>query len=79
MPKCSFCHKVYQIPYGLTYVLSDGTVLHLCSSKCRKNFHMGRKNRNLAWVRKMKPTGEIIQKTEEVKEEKAVSKKEEKK
>jgi large subunit ribosomal protein L24e len=54
MPKCSFCHSMYEFPRGLTYVLIDGTVMHFCSSKCRKNFKMGRKNKKVKWVRKMK-------------------------
>ena len=48
MPKCSYCGSMYDVPKGLTYVLKDGTVKLLCSSKCRKNFLMGR--RKVRWV-----------------------------
>jgi large subunit ribosomal protein L24e len=54
MPKCSFCKSVYEFPRGLTYALNDGVVMHFCSSKCRKNFEMGRKNKKVKWVSKMK-------------------------
>ena len=54
MPECSFCHKMYDIPRGLTFVLSNGEILHFCSSKCRKNHKMGRKGDKQNWVRKQK-------------------------
>ncbi len=67
MPKCSFCSKVYEFPRGLTLVLNEGTVLHFCSSKCRKNFQLGRKSKKVKWVKKMKHTkAEMIK---EIKEE----------
>jgi ribosomal protein L24E len=48
MPKCSFCGKDYDIHKGLTYILKDGTIKHLCSSKCRKNMLM--KRRKVRWI-----------------------------
>jgi len=48
MPKCSYCGKMYEIPNGLTYVMKDGVVKYLCSSKCRKNMMMNR--RKVRWV-----------------------------
>lgn len=48
MPKCSYCGKMYDIPKGLTFVKTDGTIKYLCSSKCRKNMLMGR--RKVRWV-----------------------------
>ena len=48
MPKCSYCEKNYEFPRGLTYILKDGTVNHLCSSKCKKNMSMGR--RKVRWL-----------------------------
>lgn len=75
MPKCSFCKKVYEFPRGLTLALNDGVVLHFCSSKCRKNWKMGRKSQKTEWVRKMKHAEEELVK--EIKEE--ASEKEEKK
>ena len=54
MPSCSYCGKMYDIPRGLTLVMLDGTVKHLCSSKCRKNMKM--KRRKVRWISKMKQT-----------------------
>jgi len=55
---------MYDVPKGLTLVSKDGTVKHLCSSKCRKNMAM--KRRKTEWVRKTKKTKEEIK--EEIKE-----------
>lgn len=52
MPKCSFCGTMYENPHGLSLVKNDGTVKHLCSSKCRKNLLM--KRRKVRWVLKTK-------------------------
>ncbi len=54
MPKCSFCGKQYEWPRGLTFVKTDGTVLHFCSSKCRKNLKLGRKSKKVKWIKKEK-------------------------
>ena len=56
MPKCSYCGKEYDIPRGLTFVTIDGTVKHLCSSKCRKNMKMNR--RKVRWISKKKKVKE---------------------
>ncbi|MEX2017528.1 MAG: hypothetical protein WD876_03580 [Candidatus Pacearchaeota archaeon] len=50
MPKCVYCGKLYDIPRGLTWVMNDGRILYLCSSKCRKNMLM--KRRKVRWVHK---------------------------
>jgi len=47
MPKCVYCGKTYDVPRGLTLVMKDGTINYLCSSKCRKNMLM--KRRNVKW------------------------------
>ena len=52
MPKCVYCKQNYEIPRGLTLVMKDGTINHLCSSKCRKNMTM--KRRKVRWVSKSK-------------------------
>lgn len=52
MPKCVYCGKVYDIHRGLTLVKSDGKILHLCSSKCKKNMAM--KRRKVRWISKKK-------------------------
>jgi len=54
MPKCSFCGEDYDVPRGLTYVLLNGEVLYFCSSKCQKNYKMGRRGDKQNWVRKVK-------------------------
>ncbi len=70
---------MYEFPYGLTLVLNDGSVLHFCSSKCRKNFQLGRKSRKVKWIKKMKHTrAEMIAEIKEEAEEKEMEKKEEK-
>jgi large subunit ribosomal protein L24e len=53
MPRCSFCKQIYEFPRGLTYVLNDGNVKYFCSSKCRKNdLLLKRDNKKVNWVRK---------------------------
>jgi large subunit ribosomal protein L24e len=54
MPVCSFCKRSYEFPRGTTLVQKDGNVKYLCSSKCRKNFLMGRDNRKVKWIKKQK-------------------------
>ncbi len=92
MPKCVYCGKMYENPKGLTLIMKDGTINHLCSPKCRKNMAM--KRRKVRWISKAKKTKADIQaeiKAEvkeveetaeapkiEVKEEKEKSKSEEK-
>ncbi|MFZ5955445.1 MAG: 50S ribosomal protein L24e [Nanoarchaeota archaeon] len=58
MPVCSFCKKSYEIPRGMTIVQKDGTIKYFCSSKCRKNFEMGRDARKVKWVKKQKKIDE---------------------
>jgi len=54
MPKCSFCKLSYEFPRGITIVQKDGNPKHFCSSKCRKNSKIGRDNRKVKWVKKVK-------------------------
>jgi ribosomal protein L24E len=68
MPKCSYCGKMYDIPHGLTLVMTDGSVKHLCSSKCQKNMKM--KRRKTRWISKMKKSkaeelAEVIEESKE--------------
>jgi len=46
---------------------TDSIVKHFCSSKCRKNFEMGRDNKKVDWVRKFKQTE--VDKVEQLKKE----------
>lgn len=52
MTKCVYCKKNYENPRGLTLVMNNGTINHLCSSKCRKNMKM--KRRKVRWISKTK-------------------------
>jgi ribosomal protein L24E len=52
MPKCVYCGQQYEFPKGLTLVMKDGTINHLCSGKCRKNMLM--KRRKVRWILKKK-------------------------
>lgn len=52
MPVCSFCKEHYEFPKGISVVQKDGNVKYFCSSKCRKNFEMGRDNKKVKWIRK---------------------------
>lgn len=52
MPKCVYCGTDYEFPRGLTLVMKDGAINHLCSSKCRKNMAM--KRRKVRWISKKK-------------------------
>ena len=60
MVKCSYCKKDYENPRGLTLVMTNGTIHHLCSSKCRKNMLM--KRRKVRWISKKQPGEKKIDK-----------------
>ncbi|MFA5019924.1 MAG: 50S ribosomal protein L24 [Candidatus Pacearchaeota archaeon] len=67
MPVCSYCQKNYKNPRGLTFVLSNGDILYFCSSKCKKNHDLGRKQKKIKWIIKKKK-GEKQDKTIEEQE-----------
>jgi len=67
MPFCSFCKQSYEIPRGMTLIMVDGTIKHLCSSKCRKNMLM--KRRKVRWVLKQKKVKIVPEVKSEVKKE----------
>ena len=50
MPKCSYCKRDYELHEGVTLVMINGTINHLCSSKCKKNLAL--KRRKVRWVSK---------------------------
>jgi len=52
MPKCVYCGKQYEFPRGLTLVMINGKINHLCSAKCQKNMKM--KRRSIGWVENKK-------------------------
>ncbi|MEM0037743.1 MAG: 50S ribosomal protein L24e [Zestosphaera sp.] len=47
--KCSFCGSEVRPGTGLTLVKNDGTLLHFCSSKCFKNYKLGRDAKRTPW------------------------------
>ena len=69
MVKCTFCGREYEFPYGLTEFDITGHTKHYCSSKCRKNFKMGRENDKIKWTKvyheKKKSEVKIIEKPAE--------------
>lgn len=48
--KCSFCGSDIEVGSGLMYVRNDGSIFWFCSSKCFKNFKLGRDPRKLPWT-----------------------------
>jgi len=52
--KCSFCGKVIKSGTGKMFARNDGTVFYWCSSKCEKNYDLGRESKQRKWSRKQK-------------------------
>jgi large subunit ribosomal protein L24e len=52
--KCSFCNEKIKPGTGKMFVKNDGTIYYWCSSKCEKNYRLGRVGKKLSWVRKKK-------------------------
>jgi len=51
MPNCSFCGDPVAKGTGLLYVKKDGTLFYFCSSKCRKNaLLLKREGRRQKWT-----------------------------
>lgn len=49
--RCSFCGHEFSPGTGIMYVNNDGTILWFCSSKCRKNsLVLKRDPRKLKWT-----------------------------
>lgn len=51
---CSFCGKNIVSGTGKMYVKIDGTVFYFDTSKCEKNFMMGRESKKRKWSRPAK-------------------------
>ena len=47
---CVFCGSAIELGTGKMFVKRDGTVHNFCSSKCEKNFKLGRLARRVAWT-----------------------------
>lgn len=52
--KCSFCKATIRRGTGKMFVKNDGTIFYWCSSKCQKNFKLGRSAKKVEWVKKTK-------------------------
>jgi large subunit ribosomal protein L24e len=52
MAKCSYCGDQIPIGRGIIFVELSGRIMNFCSSKCRKNFNLGRDGSKLNWIRK---------------------------
>ena len=72
MHKCVYCGKMYDVHRGLTLVMNDGTINHLCSGKCRKNKFM--KKRKVRWISKARKSKEDIRKEVLARSEEAAEK-----
>lgn len=50
---CSFCNRKIKTATGIMLVKNDGSIIYLCSAKCRKNmFKLKREPRRLKWTNK---------------------------
>ncbi|MCK4335682.1 MAG: 50S ribosomal protein L24e [Candidatus Aenigmarchaeota archaeon] len=48
--KCSVCKSNVLKGSGKMFVRNDGRIFYFCSSKCQKNWNMGREGKKLKWV-----------------------------
>ena len=51
---CSFCGKAYEIGTGIQIAKNDGNIIYFCSSKCRKNFNLGRSAIHTRWTQRFR-------------------------
>ncbi|MEG3056566.1 MAG: 50S ribosomal protein L24e [Methanoculleus sp.] len=47
---CSFCGGPLEPGTGKMFVRRDGTIYYFCSSKCQKNYRLGRVPRRVQWT-----------------------------
>ncbi|MBI2547452.1 MAG: 50S ribosomal protein L24e [Candidatus Aenigmarchaeota archaeon] len=52
--KCSFCGSNITRGTGKMFVRNTGEIFYWCSSKCEKNFRMGRERKKLRWIKREK-------------------------
>lgn len=71
MHKCSYCKREYSPHQGVTLVLNSGTIVYLCSSKCRKNYYM--KRRKVRWISKGVEAKEVAEAHEKKKADKVAA------
>lgn len=51
MHKCHICSKQIEQGIGILYVLTDGKIIPLCSSKCRNAYKLKRTVKRLQWTK----------------------------
>ncbi|MGC9148506.1 MAG: 50S ribosomal protein L24e [Sulfolobales archaeon] len=49
--KCDYCGREIPPGQGIMYVSNKGVIMWFCSSKCFKNFKLGRDPRRLPWTK----------------------------
>lgn len=49
--KCSFCGNNIKAGAGKMFVKSTGEIIFYCSSKCEKNYNLGRTGKKLKWTK----------------------------
>ncbi len=54
MAKCSFCDTIIKAGRGKISITKEGRAMSLCSSKCEKNFKLGRNPKKMKWITKRK-------------------------
>lgn len=47
---CSFCGDAMEPGTGKMFVRKDGQIFFFCSTKCQKNYKLGRIPRRVAWT-----------------------------
>lgn len=52
MVKCSYCGRQAKQSKLRIFVEISGRILNFCSSKCRRNYNLGRDAKKVGWVRK---------------------------
>lgn len=50
--RCSFCGGRVVPGTGVMFVKRDGSLLYFCSSKCERNFRLGRRADRVRWTEK---------------------------
>lgn len=49
--KCSICKVNVSKGTGKMFVRNDGRIFYFCTSKCQKNFELGRSEKRMKWAR----------------------------
>jgi len=52
MPKCTFCDEALRPGRGKMFVRTTGQILYFCSSKCERNWKLGRDGKKVKWTKK---------------------------